>query len=344
MKNKIEQALASKKPFVFYKMPNETTVKTLFQEDDFHYFNTSFSSDGFVFAPFNNSEKTLSIPFSKAEKKQHSINDFTSDFISKTSVLESAFDTDSHEELVQKGVDFIKKTEVSKIVLAREEKVDLESLDLLEIYQKLLSLYPTAYVYFWYHPLSGIWMGATPEILIKTTSDEFKIMALASTQEYRGTLDVNWNKKELEEHQIVVNFITDAFKNTSLNVSETYTVNAGNLVHLRTDISGEKENDFDLKSVIEKLHPTPATCGLPKEKAKEFILKNEHFNRQFYTGFLGETSAEKSDLFVNLRCMKIDIENKQAHLFVGGGITKDSIPKKEWEETVSKSQVMKKVL
>ena len=104
-----------------------------------------------------------------------------------------------------------------------------------------------------------------------------------------------------------------------------------------------------LKTLIRALHPTPAVCGLPRGYAKKFILENEQYDRSFYTGFLGELNIKSdkkkvinSSLFVNLRCMNID-ENRVS-VFVGGGITKESIAKKEWEETVSKSKIMKRVL
>ena len=76
-------------------------------------------------------------------------------------------------------------------------------------------------------------------------------------------------------------------------------------------------------------------------------LKNENYNRAYYTGFLGElnlneTSKNTSELFVNLRCM--EIKKDIAVLFIGGGITKESNPESEWLETVSKSETMKKVL
>ena len=91
------------------------------------------------------------------------------------------------------------------------------------------------------------------------------------------------------------------------------------------------------------MHPTPAVCGLPRDMAREFILENEKYNRSYYTGFLGELNInQKTALFVNLRCMQI-YDNKSV-IYVGGGITKDSNSEKEWEETVSKSKTMKKVL
>ena len=120
-------------------------------------------------------------------------------------------------------------------------------------------------------------------------------------------------------------------------------------MHLRTKVEGELLEKADLKSLIRALHPTPAVCGLPRNIARDFIIKNENYNRSFYTGFLGELNLKKSNtaiqtsqLYVNLRCMEIN--HNKALIYVGGGITKDSIPKNEWKETVSKSETMKKVL
>ena len=104
-----------------------------------------------------------------------------------------------------------------------------------------------------------------------------------------------------------------------------------------------RPSSVNLKKAIQLLHPTPAVCGLPKEIAKAFIDTYEGYNRSFYTGFLGELNRDfASDLFVNLRCMQI--ENNQAHLYMGCGITKDSNPEKEWKESVNKSMTMKRIL
>ena len=134
-----------------------------------------------------------------------------------------------------------------------------------------------------------------------------------------------------------------------------YSVKAGSMWHIKTDISGTLNSGFGLLKVIQLLHPTPAVCGFPKEVTKEFILKNENYNRTFYTGFLGELNiANKTDLFVNLRCMEIEVSSAtadksklamtKAYLFMVCGITKESIPEKEWEESVHKSTTMRKVL
>jgi isochorismate synthase len=135
---------------------------------------------------------------------------------------------------------------------------------------------------------------------------------------------------------------------SEISVSNPYTLKAGGIIHIKTDIKGALKKESGLKEVIAILHPTPAVCGLPKRITKDFILNNEGYNREYYSGFLGEINRDfvskenNTDLFVNLRCMQIS-DNK-VFIYVGGGITKDSIPEKEWNETVNKSMTIKKVL
>ncbi|MCF6280358.1 MAG: chorismate-binding protein [Flavobacteriaceae bacterium] len=345
LKERIAKALEIKRPFVICRKPNAKFGEAVFQQDNSTYFSSDFSENGFVFAPFNSNEKTLLIPLSTADKFSFKLDDISISEASEIKNNTSETERIEHEKLVQKGIDFINASDVDKVVLSRKELVKVDDCDVFEIYQNLIINYPKAYVYLWFHPVSGLWMGATPELLISTGNQQFKIMALASTQEYNGTLDVNWNEKELQEHQFVIDYIASQLADYKLQVSDTYTVKAGNLVHLRADISGEIDAvNFNLSKLIKTLHPTSATCGLPKEKAKEFILKNEHYNREYYTGFLGEINDSKTELYVNLRCMKIEIDKQQVLLYIGGGITKDSNPKKEWFETVAKAKVMKKVL
>ena len=74
-----------------------------------------------------------------------------------------------------------------------------------------------------------------------------------------------------------------------------------------------------------------------------FILENEQYDREFYTGFLGELNIKRqSNLYVNLRCMQV--LGNEISVYVGGGITVDNIPEKEWKETEAKSEVMLKAL
>lgn len=237
------------------------------------------------------------------------------------------------------------------MVVSRKEIVDLVKFDLVLIFEKLIQSYPTAFCYCWFHPKIGLWMGATPERLLKSNNNNFDTMSLAGTQKIHGAKEVVWEKKEMEEQQFVTDFILRNLKDltSEVSVSSPYTTQAGTLAHIKTDIEGVINENSSLKQVVSVLHPTPAVCGLPKESAKDFIIENEGYDREYYTGFLGELNKQgynneelKSDLFVNLRCMQI--KDNQAHLYMGCGITKDSIPEKEWKESVNKSVTMKKIL
>jgi isochorismate synthase len=221
----------------------------------------------------------------------------------------------------------------------------LTDFDLITTFEKLVQLYPTTFVYCFYHPKVGTWLGATPEQLLKANDTEFQTIALAGTQKDAGSNEVVWPKKEQEEQQFVTDYIVEKVKNVAseIVVSKPYSLKAGSIWHIKTDITGTLNSSSSLQQVIQLLHPTPAVCGLPKEQSKEFILENENYDRKFYTGFLGELNIKnQTDLFVNLRCMEIEVA--QAHLFEGCGITKDSIPQNEWEESNNKSLTMKRIL
>ena len=221
---------------------------------------------------------------------------------------------------------------------------------MVDAFKKLVLLYPSAFVYCFYHPKIGNWIGATPEQLLKVTENNFETISLAGTQKDTGSSEILWGEKEKEEQQFVTDYLVSRLKNVAKAVQFTkpYSIKAGSIWHIKTDVSCVLNSDSSLKKVIQLLHPTPAVCGLPKEIAKDFILENEPYDRSFYTGFLGELNCSptkesiSSDLFVNLRCMQI--KDSQAHLYIGCGITKDSDPEKEWEESVNKSMTMKKVL
>ena len=144
-----------------------------------------------------------------------------------------------------------------------------------------------------------------------------------------------------------------------MKLSPRSTTQAGHLLHLCNDIHGELSEGVGLNKLLPLLHPTAAVCGYPKKSAQDFILTEEKYDRSYYTGFLGELdlktsslnsatsdeSEKETNLFVNLRCMQLKATTPQkAIIYVGGGITSESDPDKEWEETIVKSLVMKSVL
>ncbi|MGA8853926.1 MAG: chorismate-binding protein [Christiangramia sp.] len=373
--NKLKAQQKEHKPFVAYRKPGKNSVKALLQNDTENYQAKDLSENGFVFAPFNSEAVSYLIPSNRAEifeftylEIEHADTDSAEDSLSGIDFEYMEVDQKNHETLVQKGIDVIKDGELKKVVLSRSEKVQVLDPDPIRIFKNLLKKYPNAMVYLWFHPKTGIWLGATPETLLKAERSLFKTMALAGTQLYMGETDVEWDSKEVEEQLFVTDYILESLTKLrgveNIQASRPYSAKAGNLLHICTDISGHLKDPENLKDLIQTLHPTPAVCGLPKQKALSFILENEDHSREFYSGYLGELNmksehkrnsnrrnqenqqftaiSKKTDLFVNLRCMKLKDGN--ARIFVGGGITKDSNAADEWMETVNKSQTMKAVL
>ena len=117
-------------------------------------------------------------------------------------------------------------------------------------------------------------------------------------------------------------------------------------MHLQTTyLVDTKAIDFQQFATVmlELLHPTSAVCGMPKAEAMQFILENENYDREFYSGYLGPININNaSNIFVNLRSMKIC--QNTAHIYAGAGITEDSDPEKEWNETEIKMKTMLNIL
>ncbi|MBW1297238.1 chorismate-binding protein [Aquimarina litoralis] len=352
---KIQSQLDQQLPLVIYKKPGENKVNSFLQEDAILHEVRSYETPGFVFAPFHSDEKTILIPEAKSvflratisidtKKQLYFENNFSNSKEDQTS-------ENDHIVLVQKGIDAISNNLFKKVVLSRKEEILFtEEKQPLEVFQGLIHTYLNAFVYCWYHPKVGTWLGATPETLLTVKGNNFSTMALAGTQPYVDSMKVSWGTKEIEEQAMVTEFVLEelAKKVKTIEKSKAYTYKAGSLLHLKTDITGILKNvQSNVKDIVEVLHPTPAVCGLPKKQARSFILEHESYSRKYYTGFLGELhianeNSSESNLFVNLRCM--EFYNNKAILYVGGGITKDSIPEKEWEETVRKTETMRRVL
>lgn len=347
---KVKQQEKQNLPFAIYSKPNKKLIEGYFQKDDHLYLAEDFNEKGFVFAPFDGNQMVL-IPKKKSHKWVTALPTIEESVFQEMIIAEDVYSKKKFENLVEKGISAIKNGDFNKVVLSRKEIIAIPDFNLVNVFEKLVFTYPSAYTYCWYHPKVGLWMGATPERLLKSKNNKFYSVSLAGTQEYKGDLNVEWDNKEVEEQHFVTNYILDKLKEltTEVNVSSPYTVKAGNLVHIKTDIEGLINENSNLKQVVTALHPTPAVCGLPEDKTMNFIIENEGYNREYYTGFLGELNKKgsnkkniKSDLFVNLRCMQI--KNHEANLYIGCGITKDSIAEKEWEESVNKSKIMRKII
>ena len=337
-------------PFVLYAKPNSDAIVGYFQQDYQVYQTNDYLDKGFVFAPFDGDENIF-FPLENCEIVVDNLNDLEVDFGVFQDQIPNEDTKNFHINLVEKGIAAIQTGQLIKVVLSRKETINLPIIDFMLMYKRLLKAYPTAFRYLFFHPQVGFWMGATPEQLLKQKQQTIYTVALAGTQVKSSLEEVVWEEKEKDEQKIVTDFILTNLAPYTQQIKSTqpYTVQAGSLFHIKTDIEATLNQPEDFVAVLKALHPTPALCGMPKQEAKEFIIQNEDYDREFYSGFLGELhynaqtkTFQESDLFVNLRCMQLGFN--QVHLYLGGGITANSHPESEFLETVNKSKTIKKVL
>jgi isochorismate synthase len=333
-------------PFVLYSLPGSNRVVALLQQDSQLRTTDTFTTKSVIFAPFDFQDIAYCIPEAESKVFEVLLEVDRPDIITVACDEEPA-ERDRYVQLVRDAIHNILSKNAAKIVISRKKDLQLTKFSFTNLFIRLFNLYPGAFRYIWYHPETGLWCGATPELLVRTEHTSFSSMALAGTQIFNEKTPVYWNDKEIEEHQYVTDAITTSLQKVTdvLKVSKTYTHHAGTLAHLRTDITGIlRSGKATLKTISGALHPTPAVCGTPKKAAKNFILEKEGYNREFYTGFIGPICGNDacSSLYVNLRCMKI--EGNTATLYVGGGITLASKAPEEWEETQNKLQTMLQVI
>jgi isochorismate synthase len=235
-----------------------------------------------------------------------------------------------------------------KCVLSRRIDVDDPEESLApDLFLELCNRYPNAFVYLVHIPNSFTWLGATPERFLKVEAQKAYTTALAATRPFEVALPEisEWNEKEIEEQQMVTDYILKILKEKeiqSIACDGPHSMQAGNVIHLKTDIRFSISSDTDILSLIDILHPTPAVCGLPREDALQMIDSIEAHDREYYAGYLGPVSKDKFELYVNLRCMRW-IEGRPS-LFVGGGITAASVAEQEWEETNFKANTLLDVI
>ena len=237
-----------------------------------------------------------------------------------------------------------------KIVLARCADEDMPAgVEKMDLFYRACEMYPRLFIALVETPQSGCWLTATPEILLDGKAQDWRTIALAGTMKLEGDQlngegeTLTWSTKNIQEQRIVATYITECLEQFTGDFREEgpRTVRAANLVHLRSDFTFKLADNEHIGDVLQALHPTPAVCGLPKREAFNFIVKNEHTPRRYYSGFMGPLQMDDTHLYVSLRCM--NIEGDKCHLYAGGGLLKDSTEEQEWQETEAKLETMRRL-
>ena len=225
------------------------------------------------------------------------------------------------------------KSELSKVVLSRNLDIATNEVDVNEVLLKLRTSFPSAFVYALKTEEDGLWIGASPEVLVRKSKNQFQTVSLAGT---RWEND-DFTEKERIEQSVVTQSILDDLSLSLDHASEPKEVRFGSIRHLESKIKWQSLES--LSDISKKLHPTPAVCGLPKKAALQFINELEVYDRKLYTGYLQlEGIAEDDISFVNLRCMQLFRDH--IRFYIGGGINSMSHPESEWIETEKKLETL----
>ena len=352
--------------FAIYRLPRQEMCTCVIQKEGEVAEVPSCSSlsdkQGFVFAPFDISTANpilLIRPDEVLRIHPDALN--SGDY--NCSLLNGNFSQKLSDPRMRYGFDFrsffahLMDGQFQKIVLSRRADEPAEVKDPITLFQHACRLYPRMFVSLVSTPQGGTWLMATPEILLEKRDQQWITIALAGTMalkgeqlhfEHRGdeeAVGIRWSQKNLQEQRYVATYITECLEQYSTQIHEDgpYTVRAADLVHLRSDFVFTLQSPSQIGSLLYRLFPTPAVCGLPKRETFAFIRQNERVPRRFYSGFSGPLMVEdETHLYISLRCMEIQQEGYS--LYAGGGLLKDSVEQSEWEETEAKMGTMRRVI
>lgn len=362
-------AVASAFPLVSYRLPGAAEPESCMQLDDTPLFWSEGAVDGFVVAPFdfpNTAARWLrrdlaftGFQFNPAQARTGLLHtkqllqlsafydrlaETTADnWQQLTQQPSPAVSQQNYEVQVQAALAAIARGPLQKVVLSRIKQVPLPAdTHPATLFEKLCAAYPQAFVSLVNLPGLGIWLGASPELLLQNEDDMFETMSLAGTRTTAGSM-APWTDKEIHEQLLVTDYIREKLREAGLQVevAERETVQAGQVYHLRNLIRATGHaSSFAL---VKTLHPTPAVCGLPADSARNYLLFHEAHQRSLYGGFLGPVDAQgHSQLYVNLRSM--ELHKGSASLYLGGGIVAGSVPAAEWQETEHKAATLLRIL
>lgn len=239
---------------------------------------------------------------------------------------------------------------MEKVVLARELRIAGEqAVPVPSVLAKLSEEQPESFI-FAFEQGEACFLGASPERLVQRNGDYLFTASVAGSIRRGKTATEdrdlgNWllqDEKNLHEHQVVVKAIKQAMEAgcVKVDVPERPTLyKVRDIQHLFTPIVGQVRKDTTLLSMVEKLHPTPALGGYPKDVALREIRVKEFLDRGWYAAPVGWMDGTgNGDFAVAIRSGLI--RGNHVSLFAGCGIMGDSNADSEYEETAIKFRPM----
>lgn len=242
-----------------------------------------------------------------------------------------------------KALELLESEEVNKLVLSRTNKFELKNpLSWYFVINKLNERFPDCYLFF-IKKNNSVFFGSSPEMFLKISDKNAEVESVAGSaargekkeSDYELEKFLKSSEKNHKEHLFVSEFITDIliqYSNSVRVVEEKQIRKLDNIQHLLTKISAELNSKEIIFELIDSLFPTPAVCGVPKEKAIHLIRKLETHDRGLYSGIVGIFDFNGNcELAVSIRSALV--QDNQVTAFAGAGLVKNSNPKEEFVET-----------
>lgn len=351
-------------PFVMYRLPHQKEVKLMIQYRSLPLQMNELvdwqNEPGFLIAPFpiNGGEQSyllqpdvICTPEDAMELAGKALSDCHL-FEATPMPVNDNYSTlkEDYVQQVSMAVEKIKEGQLNKVIVSKCRVMDKPSgFQAENMFDELCKEYQHALVYYWQLPGVGSWMGATPEPLMREQEGRIYTVSLAGTQTIgdRAPEDVCWKEKEIAEQAIVSRFIVQLLDKNGIEEMEItgpHNFRAGNLVHLNTGFEFDAAQlHISRGAFMSELHPTPSVAGLPRDASLQLISHLETHNRSYFSGLLGPLGLNgESHVYVNLRCMQLF--DDEFVLYSGAGITGNSNPAHEWEETDHKMKTLLNVI
>jgi len=269
----------------------------------------------------------------------------------KRTSLQSNFKKQEFKNIVNSAKRFIGRGDIIQVVLSQRLKLKT-SKPPFEIYRNLRSLNPSPYMYFL--KLKDVALiGSSPEMLVRCVDGLIQTRPIAGTRPRGETEEEDKkfenelfnDKKEKAEHLMLV----DLGRNDLGRVSLTGTVvvnefmgieKYSHVMHLVSEVRGRLDfKKYDIYDVLRAAFPAGTVSGSPKIRAMEIIDELENLRRGIYAGCVGYFSfSHNMDTCITIRT--IVLKDDYAYIQAGAGIVADSIPEKEYQESVNKAKAL----
>ncbi|MBI3252014.1 MAG: anthranilate synthase component I [Candidatus Omnitrophica bacterium] len=266
----------------------------------------------------------------------------------------SNFTRAGFEKIVRRAKTFIKKGDIIQVVLSQAFRTDVRS-EPFRIYRALRSINPSPYLFY----LDGgdfHVVGSSPEVHVRCEGWKALLRPIAGTRR-RGKdpredaaleKELLADPKERAEHLMLVdlgrNDLGRVCEYRSVNVPEFMTIERySHVMHMVSRVEGNLRKDKSLFDLLRATFPAGTISGAPKVRAMEIIDELENQRRGFYSGVVGYFSYSGNlDSCIAIRT--ILVKDGAAVVQAGAGIVADSIPKREYDETVNKAKALLKAI